>query len=186
MHENATPRSFRLGSFFFGWVFPGLGHITAGNAARGLYAMLGVMILFGSGLLVGGLDCVDRREDRLWFIVQAGAGPIAFAASYANDALLKSGSAAPMIEMPSYPGAPKVTVSAFKSVAHANDFGTLLIFLAGLLNVCVMLDAATREPGSDRPTSGRRAGDAAGSAKIAASNAAGAGAASPSSAKEGA
>lgn len=161
MQESDPPRPFRIVPLFFGWLFPGLGHITSGNVQRGLYAMLGVMILFIGGLLVGGIDSVDRREDRLWFLGQAGAGPIAFGVSYANDALLKSGSAAPMIEMPSFPGAPKITVSAFKSIAHANDFGTLLVFLAGLLNVCVMLDAATREPGSDRPTSGRRAGDSA-------------------------
>lgn len=123
--------------------------------------MAGVLILFVTGLAVGGIDCVDRKEARLWFIGQAGAGPIAFAASYANDALLKSGSAAPMIPMPpAGPGAPQVNVSAFKSLAHANDFGTLLVFLAGLLNICVMLDASERLPSSDRPTGGRRTGDA--------------------------
>jgi hypothetical protein len=157
--ESSPSNPFRFGAFVIGWVFPGLGHIVSGNAKRGLYAMAGVLTLFISGLLVGGVDCVDRREDALWFLGQAGAGPIAFGASYANDAFLKSGSAAPMIEMPSYPGAPKITVSSFKGVGHSNDFGTLLVFLAGLLNICVMLDAGTREPSSDHPTSGRRAGD---------------------------
>jgi hypothetical protein len=132
----------------------------AGNVRRGLYAMAGVLLLFVTGVAVGGIDCIDRTEDRLWFIGQAGSGPIAFGVSYANDALLKSGSAAPMIEMPpSRPDGPKVTVSAFKGIAHANDFGTLLVFLAGLLNVCGMLDAAVREPSSDEPVSGRRAGE---------------------------
>ena len=64
-----------------------------------------------------------------------------------------------MLEAPSVPGGPRVSVSAFKGIAHSNDFGTLLVFLAGLLNICVMLDAAVREPSSDAPTSGRRAGD---------------------------
>jgi hypothetical protein len=157
--DAPSPQPFRPLSFLLGWIFPGLGHIVAGNARRGLYAMAGVLLLFVSGLAVGGLDCVDRTEDRLWFVGQAGSGPIAFAASYANDALLKSGSAAPMIEMPSNPRSPKVTVSAFKSIAHANDFGTLLVFLAGLMNICVMLDASVREPSSDAPISGRRAGE---------------------------
>jgi hypothetical protein len=147
-------------SFVLGWVFPGLGHIAAGNVRRGLYAMAGVLILFVTGVGVGGIDCVDRNEARLWFIGQAGSGPIAFAVSYANDALLKSGAAAPMIEMPSQgQRGSKVTVSAFKGVAHANDFGTLLVFLAGLMNVCVMLDAGVREPSSDAPSSGRRSAD---------------------------
>ncbi len=58
------------------------------------------------------------------------------------------------------PNAP-TQVSAFKGLAHANEFGTFLIFLAGLMNVCVLLDALVREPRSDAPTSGRRSGDAA-------------------------
>lgn len=160
MPESAAQQPFRPLHFVLGWLFPGLGHMVAGNVRRGLFAMTGVLMLFVTGVAVGGIDCIDRNEARLWFIGQAGSGPIAFAASYANDALLKSGSAAPMIEMPSYPRAPKVTVSAFKGVAHANDFGTLLVFLAGLMNICVMLDAAVREPSSDGPVSGRRANDA--------------------------
>lgn len=52
-------------------------------------------------------------------------------------------------------------VSAFKGLAHANEFGTFLVFLAGLMNVCVLLDALVREPRSDATTSGRRAGDTA-------------------------
>ena len=62
------------------------------------------------------------------------------------------------------PGAPRVTASVFKGLAHANEFGTLLVFLAGLMNVCVILDALVREPSSDAPTAGRRASDAKGAA----------------------
>lgn len=155
-HSDTT---FRPVGAIVGWLFPGLGHIAAGNTKRGILAMSGVLMLFFGGILVGGVDCVDRREDGLWFVGQAGCGPIAFAASYANDSLLKSGAAAPMIEMPSLAGEPKNQVSSFKGLAHANEFGTLFVFLAGLLNVCVLLDAAVREPSSDRPSSGRRSGE---------------------------
>lgn len=135
--------------------------MVAGNTRRGVYAMTGVLFLFLSGVLVGGVDCVDRTEDRLWFVGQAGCGPIAFVASFVNDSQLKSGSAAPMIEMAAPPGAPKVIASTFKGVAHANEFGTLLVFLAGLMNICVILDAAVREPKSDEVIgSGRRSEDA--------------------------
>jgi len=158
----ATPETtFRPLGAILGWVFPGLGHIASGNMKRGLYAMAGVLVLFVGGLLVGGIDCVDRKEDRLWFFGQAGCGPITFVASYANDALLKSGEAAPMIEMPSYPGQPEVFVSSYKGLAHANEFGTLFVFLAGLLNLCVLLDAAVRPPASDAPSVRRRAGEGA-------------------------
>lgn len=161
MPATNNDTTFRPLGAILGWVFPGLGHIAGGNAKRGFCAMAGVLVLFLGGLLVGGVDCVDRKEDRLWFFGQAGCGPIAFAASYANDALLKSGEAAPMIEMPSYPGQPEVFVSSYKGLAHANEFGTLFVFLAGLLNICVLLDATVRAPSSDAPSTGRRAGEGA-------------------------
>ena len=158
---NDTETTFRPLGAILGWVFPGLGHIASGNVRRGIYAMTGVLVLFLGGIAVGGVDCVDRTEDRLWFIGQAGCGPIAFAADYANTAFLKSGDAAPMIKMPTPPGAPEVAVSSFKGLAHANEFGTLFVFLAGLLNICVLLDAAVRAPASDGVQSGRRSGEGA-------------------------
>jgi hypothetical protein len=66
-----------------------------------------------------------------------------------------------MIKMPTPPGAPEVAVSSFKGLAHANEFGTLFVFLAGLLNICVLLDAAVRAPASDGVTAGRRLGEGA-------------------------
>lgn len=151
--------NFRPLGALLGWLFPGLGHIAAGNVRRGLWAMTGVMLLFVTGVLVGGIDCIDRVEDGLWFIGQAGCGPIAFAVSFANDALLKSGSVGEMITMPAPMNAPKVFANTYKGLAHANEFGTLMVFLAGLLNVCVLLDAAVREPKSDDTSAGRRMGD---------------------------
>ena len=107
--------------------------------------MSGVLFLFLSGILVGGIDAVDRKEDSLWFIAQAGCGPIAFATSYANDTLLKSGEAAPLIEMPRLQSQPKVYASSFKGLAHANEFGTLFIALGGMLNAILIMDASRRE-----------------------------------------
>ncbi len=158
--DQASQTSFQPIAAVLGWVFPGLGHMATGNIRRGVWAMAGVLLLFVTGVLVGGVDCVDRKEDRLWFIGQAACGPLAFATSYANDALLKSGSAAPMIPLPPSALDPEPKASAFKGLAHANDFGTFLVFLAGLMNACVVLDALVRVPRSDTVTSGRRAGDA--------------------------
>lgn len=163
---SSPSNNFRPLPAVLGWVFPGLGHIVSGNAARGLRAMAGVLMLFVGGILVGGVDCVDRREDSLWFIGQAGCGPIAFAVSTVNDMMLKSGSAAPMVEMPSYPNDPRVYASSFKGIAHSNEFGTLFVFLAGLLNVCVLLDAAVREPSSDGRTAGRRKNEGRDASKV--------------------
>lgn len=170
MSESAPTQQFKPIPALLGFLFPGLGHLASGNRARGLRAMTGVLVLFVTGTLVGGIDCIDRKEGRWWFVGQAGCGPIAFAASLANDALLKSGSAAPMVDMPSVPGAPDVTASSFKGLAHANEFGSLLVFLAGLLNVCVLLDAGARAPSSDAPRARRRAGDPVGAASGAAAD----------------
>ena len=163
MPADTSDTPFRPVGALLGWIFPGLGQIASGNVKRGFLAMSGVLFLFLSGILVGGIDAVDRKEDSLWFIAQAGCGPIAFATSYANDTLLRSGQAAPLIEMPSVQqlNQPRVFVSSFKGLAHANEFGTLLVFLAGLLNVCVLLDAGARAPNSDGLTTGRRAGEGA-------------------------
>lgn len=145
---------------FLGWLFPGVGQMVLGDRRRGLLAMAGVLLLFLGGVLVGGVDCVDKDEDRLWFIGQACAGPIAFATAYANDAWLKSGKVGELMPTPppasGDPNAPK-QVSSLKGLAHPNEFGTLFCFLAGLLNLVVILDAFVRAP--VEPSRDRRAGD---------------------------
>ena len=68
-----------------GWLLPGYGLIRLGHRRRGAWAMAAVLGLFASGLVIGGLDSVDRREDGLWFVMQAGAGPVAFAAECGGE-----------------------------------------------------------------------------------------------------
>lgn len=51
--------------------------------------MAGVLGLFIGGLVVGGIDSVDRREDRIWFIGQALVGPVAFATDWYHQNMLK-------------------------------------------------------------------------------------------------
>ena len=131
-----------------GWLLPGLGQILLGHRQRGIYAMVGVLGLFVGGLFLGGVDCVDRREDALWFYAQAGAGPIAFGADYANGALLKSGRVGELVESPTPFGsrAPPPQVSTLKSVTLMNEIGTLYCALAGLMNLVVIMDALKRVP----------------------------------------
>lgn len=136
------------GAAVVGWIWPGGGQIMIGHRKRGLYAMIGIVGLFVGGLFLGGVDCVDRKEDPLWFYAQAGAGPIAFGADFANTSLLKTGRVGELVESPApYPGrtsAPKV--STFKSVTPMNEIGTLFCALAGLMNIVVILDALKRQP----------------------------------------
>jgi len=151
-----------FGAAIAGWLFPGAGQIVLGDRRRGVLAMIGILILFVGGLLIGGLDCVDKDEDRLWFIGQAAAGPIAFAAAYGNETLIKSGRfgelvPTPVSEAQTRSGMGQAKVSTFKGLAHANEFGTLFCFLAGLMNFVVILDAFIRPRMED--AHGRRGSD---------------------------
>ena len=100
--------------------------------------MFGVLFLFLGGVLIGGIDAVDRREDPLWFLAQAVCGPIAFATDLANQRLLSD---------------PQLRLRR-KGLSHVNEIGTLFAALAGLMNLVVILDALHR-PGPQRGTDRR-------------------------------
>jgi TM2 domain-containing membrane protein YozV len=150
--DTSNETQLNFGAAILGWFVPGLGQIVIGEKRRGILAMIGVLGLFLSGVLIGGLDCVDKDEDRLWFAGQVVAGPIAIAAAYGNHVLIKNGPASSMVptplsQMEQMTGAPPRFVPKAKGLAHANEFGTLLCFLAGLMNLVVLMDAIVRTPG---------------------------------------
>lgn len=126
------------------WLLPGLGHMYLGQRYRGRMILLGTFFLVAFGVLIGGVDVVDMQRDRLWFIAQAGTGPIAFLLDILNQALLKT--------------ADSGTQAQFTSLGNLNSTGTLYIALAGLMNVVVVIDALA---GPDRlhDTPGRRRTD---------------------------
>lgn len=66
-------------------LLPGAGHLYLGYTRRAILIASGVLGLFFSGLFVGGIDTVDRREDFVWFIGQAFVGPTAFAVDYIHQ-----------------------------------------------------------------------------------------------------
>jgi hypothetical protein len=122
------------------WVWPGLGHIVRGERTRGIYIMIGVLFLFLTGVLIGGVDSVDRKEDRLWYLAQVCCGPIAMIADAANQSLLKTGKVGEIIATQPAP------INTKKSLGRANEYGTLFTALAGLMNLVVILDALHRRP----------------------------------------
>lgn len=71
-------------------LFPGLGHAVRGEAKRGLMAAIGVLGMFFGGLLIGGIDTVDSREDKWWFYGQAFVGPLAFGADWVHQNQFKA------------------------------------------------------------------------------------------------
>ncbi|MCZ6834355.1 MAG: hypothetical protein O7G85_01140 [Planctomycetota bacterium] len=109
------------------WLWPGLGHISLGERKRGFLIMGGVLVLVIGGLLIGGFDAVDRKDDRLWFYAQALCGPIAFGADYINQNHLKS--------------KPEPDQLKTRGLGKVNEIGTLYIALGGLMNLIVILDA---------------------------------------------
>ena len=69
---------------------PGAGHIYLGEVRRGVLAAVGVLGLFFGGMLLGGIDVIDRREDRWWFFGQALVGPLAFGVDWYHQNHLKA------------------------------------------------------------------------------------------------
>lgn len=93
------------------FLLPGAGHAFLGDPRRGLLVGSGVLLMFGSGLLIAGLDAVDSgltvtgrvrqvvlrvtgqppvRErsfdgDPIWFLGQLFVGPIALGVDYAHQ-----------------------------------------------------------------------------------------------------
>ena len=161
--SSSQPRpAFSPSAAVLAWLWPGLGHISLGERKRGLLIMFGVLFLFFSGLLIGGLDCVDRKHDKLWFLAQSFCGPIAFAADLANQQLVQkvpdewaAGSPARQRFEQSDPALLRELSRI--GLGRVNEMGTLFIALAGLMNVVVILDALYFTPA---PAGDRREGDA--------------------------
>jgi len=141
-------------ALILGLLVPGLGQFVLGFRARAVLIATGVLGLFFGGLLIGGLDTVDRREDPIWFIGQALVGPIAFGVDYVHQHSYKgldgSGnlrSADPGEGLAAGVGGalrilPGGKPPLIKSNGRANELGTLFEAIAGMLNLIVLIDAA--------------------------------------------
>ncbi|MFZ4573477.1 MAG: DUF6677 family protein [Phycisphaerales bacterium] len=133
--------------------FPGAGHAVRGELKRGIGACAGVMGLFLGGLLVGGIDVVDSKEDRFWFFGQALVGPAAFGVDYYHQNYLKvvETRGGRTVSRTAYPnegrdpatGRPVIggTPPNFKSVSKINELGMLSCCLAGMMNLIIVIDA---------------------------------------------
>ncbi len=101
---------------------PGLGHVVRGEAKRGGLIFLGVMGLFLGGILIGGIDVIDRANDFWWFVLQAGVGPVAFGAEWLHQTRFAAD-------------------PAIQSLGKVNEVGSLYAALAGLVNLIAIIDA---------------------------------------------
>ncbi|MBI1370295.1 MAG: hypothetical protein GC162_16795 [Planctomycetes bacterium] len=115
------------------WFVPGLGHYLFGEKQRGLIVGITLLILFTIGLLIGGIDVVDHREDPLWFAGQVLIGP----PSIIVDAIHTHFDS----KYPPSPPTPDSPLPDYEvSVGRVNELGTLYCTLAGVLNLLAILD----------------------------------------------
>lgn len=152
-------------------LFPGAGQMFRGQLYRGVMACAGVMGLFLGGILIGGIDVVDSKEDRIWFVGQALVGPAAFGVDTLHQNRFKAWAQVSTVTgrptwekrsgyptetrewsdannryewqpgAPAQDGAPTAGPPNTKSIAKMNELGTLYATIAGMLNFIIILDA---------------------------------------------
>ena len=148
--RNNQQTGFSVVAAICAWLVPGLGHVVIGETVRGALVFAGIIFMWLCGMLIGGIDAVDRKEDPLWFAAQVCSGPIAFGIDGMNSALLKTGKVGELIDSPAASrNSASEKVSSFKGIAHVNEYGILFTGLAGLMNLVAIIDASTRRS-SDR------------------------------------
>jgi hypothetical protein len=137
---------------------PGLGHFSLGETRRAIGIAAGILGLFVSGLFIGGIDCVDRRENPVWFIGQALVGPVALATDWVHQSQLKvidprtSQLRSPLPNEVRGPGAiaqpakPGERPPYSKSLGKMNELGTLFCAIAGMINLIAIVDVAYHRP----------------------------------------
>lgn len=124
--KTANPETFQPVAAALAYLFPGLGYLYLRQTTRAAALAAGVLALTLAGLLIGGLDAIDRQADVWWFIPQAGIGPLAFLIDYLRHGPLAS--------------------SVTTSLARVNEVGILYIVMAGMINAIAVVDCAWNAP----------------------------------------
>ena len=156
MPSGMARSSMKPDRMLFAWLWPGGGYFAEGRHTRGIRAMGGVLFLYLCGLLIGGLDAVDRKHDGIWFYAQALNGPIAFATDFARGRLSSiNGRDIQDISWERTPALGErwlaedqevMAVVRRQGLSHVNEVGTLFIALGGLMNLVLILEAGFAAP----------------------------------------
>lgn len=160
MTARHSDETFQPVALLLACALPGLGHAFLGDVKRGVLIFTSILGLFCGGILIGGVDVIDRTEDKWWFILQAGVGPTAFAVDSLHQNLFKievrtprgtmRRSASPVAaENPD--GKPPM---AKKSLGRVNEVGSLYAAMAGMLNLIAIIDVSWRSVRPRMPRGG--------------------------------
>ncbi|MCK4873583.1 MAG: hypothetical protein KAS72_12750 [Phycisphaerales bacterium] len=120
------------------WVVPGLGHMFIGDIRRGVLLLVAIHLMMLTGLLIGGIDVVDRKDDRWWYLGQMLAGPIPVLVDryhQSQKVVIRNGRTTKLAPPP-----PGEDVPFEPSLARVNELGTLFVTLAGMLNLMCIID----------------------------------------------
>ncbi len=148
-------------------IFPGAGHWVLGRRKRAAYISVGVMGLFLFGLLIGGIDAVDSRNDKIWFYGQVFVGAPTLIVNAIHQSRFKAADPNnPSIIRSGFPGEHRVVKNGqamwepltleqieqgmgppnIPGLGRINEIAMLSIVLAGMLNIIVFLDALMPTP----------------------------------------
>jgi hypothetical protein len=158
------PERFEPAAAALAILFPGAGHVFLGEVKRGILVAVGVLGLFFGGMLIGGIDVVDKEDDFVWFLGQSLVGPVAFGTDWVHQNMMKvkdAQSGKPRTARPEVRdehgnviqrvevrgpdgkaafGQPGQLPPNTKSVGRINEIGTLYGAIAGMLNLIAILD----------------------------------------------
>lgn len=140
IRSNGRQRArWNLAAAFAGWFLPGLGHLLIGERNRGLILAVTIGSIWLSGLFIGGISVVDRREHGFFFVI----GQMWVAPSFVVDAYHTRLRASWIMRQQAGDAGPPLYEPA---LGKPEEIGSLYVTVAGLLNLLSILDVLYREP----------------------------------------
>ena len=142
--ENPQLMRLHLGAALAAWLVPGAGHYLVGERRRGVILFVLLLTLWTTGLLIGGISVIDRRDNTAWFAPQSLFAP-SLAVDFVHQTLRNQNPKPIPGDQPSYE----------PSFGRVNEQGILYTGLAGLLNLLAIIDVLYHDP-TRRPSERRR------------------------------
>ena len=137
------------------WLVPGAGHLAIGQRGRGLLFLITLHLLFGLGLLLGGVHAMNPPEQPIWSYTQLLAGwPTLAANSLARHQAAIEGPAMRELQTRGERMDPERRQELWQEVGSyspkVQDVGTVYCGLAGMLNLLLIFDVLVRVTGTPK------------------------------------